>query len=89
MFVITHFVLVFLFTCFVAWFCQVEDEIKGCLNYLKCVYGILGFNYELNLSTRPEDHMGDIAVWDKAEEVRHFVLTKVVLMKCAVLRVLC
>ena len=32
-----------------------------------CRYGIFGFEYELFLSTRPENYLGEIATWDKAE----------------------
>ncbi|KAJ9060461.1 threonyl-tRNA synthetase [Entomophthora muscae] len=46
---------------------QVEQEIKGCFSFLKAVYGVFGFTFELNLSTRPENFIGEISVWDKAE----------------------
>jgi threonyl-tRNA synthetase len=49
-------------------FDQIESEIKGCLDFLKCVYGIFGFTYNLFLSTRPEKFMGDPALWDRAEK---------------------
>ena len=39
----------------------------GCLEFLKHVYSVFDFSYQLKLSTRPEKFMGDIAVWDKAE----------------------
>ncbi|KAI9294541.1 threonyl-tRNA synthetase [Neoconidiobolus thromboides FSU 785] len=47
---------------------QVEDEIKGCFEFLKAVYGTFGFQFELKLSTRPENYIGDIEVWDSAEK---------------------
>ena len=31
------------------------------------IYGTLGLTYRAELSTRPEDFMGDIALWDQAE----------------------
>lgn len=35
---------------------------------LQYVYGVFGFKYFLNLSTRdPEKFIGDVAVWDDAE----------------------
>lgn len=49
-------------------FDQIADEIKGCLEFLQCVYGILGFTYKLYLSTRPEKFMGDPKLWDQAEK---------------------
>eukprot|EP00092_Neocalanus_flemingeri_P024362 GFUD01026418.1.p1 GENE.GFUD01026418.1~~GFUD01026418.1.p1 ORF type:complete len:743 (-),score=268.24 GFUD01026418.1:167-2395(-) len=47
---------------------QIQSEMAGCLDFLKHVYNILGFTYQLKLSTRPEKFLGDIAVWDKAEK---------------------
>lgn len=43
---------------------------KGCLDFLRCVYDVFGFSFQLHLSTRPEKHLGHIAVWDQAEKVR-------------------
>lgn len=36
------------------------------------VYGIFGFEFNLELSTRPENFIGEIEMWNKAEKV--FVL---------------
>jgi len=47
---------------------QVKSEMAGALDFLKHVYTIFGFTYQLRLSTRPEKFLGDIAVWDKAEQ---------------------
>ncbi|XP_019856662.1 PREDICTED: threonine--tRNA ligase, cytoplasmic-like [Amphimedon queenslandica] len=47
---------------------QISSEINGCLDFLKSVYGIFGFTYNLFLSTRPKDFMGEPALWDKAEK---------------------
>jgi threonyl-tRNA synthetase len=33
------------------------------------VYGIFGFEFSLELSTRPQKFLGEIAMWDKAEAV--------------------
>merc|ERR1712002_248326 len=46
---------------------QIKSEMSGCLDFLKHVYSIFGFTYQLRLSTRPEKFLGDIEVWDKAE----------------------
>lgn len=47
---------------------QVKSEIHGLFDFLKTVYGLLGFTFKLKLSTRPEEkYVGDIATWDKAE----------------------
>jgi len=45
----------------------VESEIKGCLEFMQHVYGIFGFTFKLELSTRPEKHLGEPEMWDKAE----------------------
>ncbi|XP_077569731.1 threonine--tRNA ligase 1, cytoplasmic [Stigmatopora nigra] len=47
---------------------QIESEMKGCLDFLRCVYGVFGFSFQLHLSTRPEKYLGDIAVWNQAEK---------------------
>ncbi|XP_002745122.1 threonine--tRNA ligase 1, cytoplasmic [Callithrix jacchus] len=47
---------------------QIEDEIKGCLDFLRMVYSVFGFSFKLNLSTRPEKFLGDIEVWNQAEK---------------------
>ncbi|CAH2034270.1 unnamed protein product [Thlaspi arvense] len=47
---------------------QVEEEVKGVLDFVDYAYNIFGFSYELKLSTRPEKYLGDIETWDKAEE---------------------
>merc|ERR1712165_217651 len=47
---------------------QIKQEMQGALDFLKFVYGKLGFTYNLVLSTRPEKFLGDIEVWDSAEE---------------------
>jgi threonyl-tRNA synthetase len=46
---------------------QINDEIRGCLDFLQHVYGIFGFSFSLKLSTRPEKYLGELAVWDEAE----------------------
>ncbi|KAK2837904.1 hypothetical protein Q5P01_015116 [Channa striata] len=47
---------------------QIEEEIKGCLDFLRTVYDVFGFTFKLNLSTRPEKFLGDVDVWDQAEK---------------------
>uniref|UniRef100_A0A673YDW6 threonine--tRNA ligase n=1 Tax=Salmo trutta TaxID=8032 RepID=A0A673YDW6_SALTR len=48
---------------------QIESEMKGCLDFLRCVYDVFGFSFQLHLSTRPEKYLGDIAIWNQAEKV--------------------
>eukprot|EP00075_Anas_platyrhynchos_P033666 XP_027322919.1 threonine--tRNA ligase, cytoplasmic [Anas platyrhynchos] len=47
---------------------QIEEEIKGCLDFLKSVYAVFGFTFQLHLSTRPEKYLGDLEIWDHAEK---------------------
>ncbi|MBZ8121818.1 threonine--tRNA ligase [Bacillus thuringiensis] len=46
---------------------QIEDEIKSVMAQIDYVYKTLGFEYEVELSTRPEDSMGDDKLWEQAE----------------------
>jgi len=46
---------------------QIKSEIANALKFMQHVYGIFGFQFDLELSTRPEKYLGDISVWEKAE----------------------
>ncbi|PTE76935.1 threonine--tRNA ligase [Staphylococcus equorum] len=46
---------------------QIESEILNVLNLIGKVYTIFGFDYSIELSTRPDDYMGDISLWNFAE----------------------
>ncbi|XP_057578156.1 threonine--tRNA ligase, mitochondrial isoform X1 [Hippopotamus amphibius kiboko] len=48
---------------------QLEAEIRGCLDFLRSVYTVLGFSFRLALSTRPSGFLGDPCLWDQAEQV--------------------
>lgn len=47
---------------------QIEDEIKGCLDFLFFVYEKFGYDVKLKLSTRPEKYLGNLEVWNNAEK---------------------
>jgi len=47
---------------------QAEDEIFGCIDLIDEVMGTMGLEYRLDFSTRPENRIGEDAVWDQAEE---------------------
>lgn len=47
---------------------QVEDEIKKMVKLADYMYKTFGFKYTVELSTRPEDFMGEIETWNIAEE---------------------
>lgn len=45
---------------------QITDEIKGVVRLIDEVYELFGFNYNIELSTRPEDSMGSDEDWEMA-----------------------
>ena len=53
---------------------QIEDEITLALKIIDHVYRVFGFEYEIELSTRPEDYMGDLTLWNQAERALENVL---------------
>jgi threonyl-tRNA synthetase len=55
---------------------QIEDQIREVLGLFERMYGAFELEYEINLSTRPEDFMGEVAVWDRAEAALASALTK-------------
>ncbi len=46
---------------------QIENEIKAVIKQVDEVYSTLGFAYEVELSTRPDDSMGSNELWTAAE----------------------
>jgi threonyl-tRNA synthetase len=46
---------------------QVAEEIKDIMDIATEIYGTFGLSYRAELSTRPDNYMGDLEVWDKAE----------------------
>ncbi|MBQ5969987.1 MAG: threonine--tRNA ligase [Clostridia bacterium] len=55
---------------------QIEDEIADIMDIAKTIYATFGLTYTAELSTRPDDFMGDIALWDQAEASLKSILTK-------------
>ncbi|MFD1019139.1 threonine--tRNA ligase [Thalassobacillus hwangdonensis] len=55
---------------------QIESEIEAAIALIDEVYGVIGFDYELELSTRPEDSMGEDHLWEQAEASLKRVLDK-------------
>jgi threonyl-tRNA synthetase len=45
---------------------QLDAEIKGVISFVNDVMGIFGFDYEMELSTRPEKSIGSDADWERA-----------------------
>ena len=54
---------------------QMRDEIKNVVSLFDEVYSLFGLTYQIELSTMPEDHMGDEAVWEHAEETLKAAIT--------------
>jgi threonyl-tRNA synthetase len=46
---------------------QIQDEIRGVLEFQMTMYRIFGLEPRYNLSTRPDKAIGDPAVWEQAE----------------------
>ncbi|RKJ07290.1 threonine--tRNA ligase [bacterium D16-54] len=47
---------------------QIKDEIMGVAKLIDSVYTLFGFQYHVELSTRPEDSMGSDEDWEMATE---------------------
>ena len=47
---------------------QMKDEIKNVMKLFDEVYSVFGLSYKIELSTMPEDHIGDVKDWDFATE---------------------
>ena len=55
---------------------QIASEIKDIMDIATEIYGTFGLTYKAELSTRPDDYMGDIEVWNKAEADLKDILEK-------------
>ena len=56
---------------------QIGVEIKDIVEIAKYLYSVFGLEYTLTLSTRPDDFMGEIETWNKAEKELKEVLTEI------------
>lgn len=55
---------------------KIEQEMAGCFDFLNQVYGVFGFDFHLKLSTRPDNYIGELSVWDNAEKMLEDSLNK-------------
>lgn len=55
---------------------QIEGEISRLLNIIANHYKLFDLSYKFYLSTRPDDFMGDIELWNKAEDALARALTQ-------------
>ena len=53
---------------------QVPGEIAGVIDLVDKIYKVFGFEYRVELSTRPDDFMGEIETWNMAEKALESVL---------------
>ncbi|MDM5303659.1 threonine--tRNA ligase [Bacillus subtilis] len=53
---------------------QIESEIKEAIGLIDEVYRTFGFEYSVELSTRPEDSLGDDSLWEASERALAHVL---------------
>lgn len=53
---------------------QIQEEIKQVIDFISQVYQVFGFEYTIELSTRPEDSMGSEELWEQAESSLQQVL---------------
>lgn len=53
---------------------QIEEEISRVIELIDHIYQVFGFEYKIELSTRPEDYMGSEELWQKAEDSLRNVL---------------
>ncbi|MGM0652415.1 MAG: threonine--tRNA ligase [Bacillota bacterium] len=53
---------------------QVESEVAGVIELMDLFYSVFGFDYRVELSTRPEKAMGTAEMWDKATGILEKVL---------------
>lgn len=55
---------------------QIEEEIADVMEVADQIYNTFGITYRAELSTRPDDFMGDIEVWNRAEAALKKILDK-------------
>lgn len=55
---------------------QIKDEIKGVVSLIDKVYSTFGFEYHIELSTKPEDSMGSQEDWDVATDALKAAITE-------------
>ncbi|MBI4173421.1 MAG: hypothetical protein HY519_01760, partial [Candidatus Aenigmarchaeota archaeon] len=55
---------------------DLEKEIENVVEFINSIYKVFGFQYHVELSTRPEKHMGAEQLWAKAEQALETALKK-------------
>lgn len=55
---------------------QIEQEIENIFDFLKFMYGVFGFEFKMELSTRPDKYVGELETWNAAEKKLENALNK-------------
>ncbi|CDH13485.1 Threonine--tRNA ligase, cytoplasmic [Zygosaccharomyces bailii ISA1307] len=55
---------------------QIGQEIEGIFDFLSFMYGVFGFEFKMELSTRPESYVGKLETWNDAEATLAAALEK-------------
>ncbi len=55
---------------------QMKDEIKSVVKLFDEVYSVFGLEYQIEVSTMPEDHMGELKDWEFATETLKTAVTE-------------
>ncbi len=54
---------------------QMEEEIQNVVRLFDEVYSVFGLSYTIEVSTMPEDHIGEVETWDAATETLKKAIT--------------
>jgi threonyl-tRNA synthetase len=55
---------------------QIEEEMIRVMQLIGQIYSVFGFEYKMELSTRPENSMGSDELWEQAEQALRNVLDR-------------
>ena len=53
---------------------QIKSEVQEILKLIDYIYSVFGFEYSIELSTRPDDYLGELDLWNEAEQSLTHVL---------------
>lgn len=53
---------------------QIQEEMEEVIDFVDAVYKVFGFKYHVELSTKPENAIGDDAIWEEAIEALRIAL---------------
>lgn len=53
---------------------QIKSEVQEILKLIDYIYSVFGFEYSIELSTRPDDYLGELDLWNEAEQSLAHVL---------------